>query len=516
MKYIERTMMIAALLSLVLSFPATANIAMPPLISNNMVIQANRPFKAWGQADANEAVQIEFRNTVWNTTADALGKWEIDLGSFTPGGPFNMVVTGNNTITITNILVGEVWLAGGQSNMVWNVNSSDDSESIIAAANYPQLRYFYTDSVASTVPLDEVDGYWVECNPSNAPWFSAVAYSFGREIHQTLNQPVGIIRACQGGTRIEAWMSHESLAAIDMDRGIDNESEYFNGTINALQKYSMRGVLWYQGESNIWAISYPTDTPYASSTEYSDLLPAMIQDWRTGWDHEDLEFLIVQLPNYRTLQSHPASDSIMANVRDAQLQTALHTPDCGLTIILDLGGATVLHPTNKEPVGHRLALNARALLYGETSLVYSGPIATSWLREGDSIRVMFDHAGSGLASRDAGSLIGFTVKADGESWQWADAQLLDNNTVRITCDACPKPDQIRYAWDDNPLHNLVNSENLPASPFQATVTANYEYRPADPDTVLKCRFTSNMTSLIMVGMMIIILNRKSGKRIQTS
>ena len=476
------------------SLPVKADIVLPSLISDNMVVQGGRPFLAWGKARPDEAVQVDFLGDTWNATADAQGNWEVLMGTFSPGGPYTMVFTGDNTITVSNVLVGEVWLGSGQSNMVWAVNESDNAATEIANATYPDIRLFKVGEHAASEPLQDVTGSWVECNPSNIPGFSAVAYFFGREIHQTLNRPIGLIQSGVGGTRIETWMSHEILVALDKARGIEHESEYFNGMIAGLQGYSMRGVLWYQGESNAWDAG--DDDWLTSSAEYREFLPAMIQDWRSGWDDEDLFFLIVQLPNYGDLQDNIV-DSVLANIRAAQLQTALSTYRAGIAITLDLGEADNIHPTNKQDVGHRLALNARALLYGETSLVHSGPIASSWAREGSAIRISFDHVGSGLVPLVPGPLTGFVVAADGEYWQWADAEV-DGDTVLVQCVTCPDPIRLRYAWDDNPLYNLGNEEGLPASPFQATVT------PVDePHGGLDCGFADGQMALLMIGLIMV-------------
>ncbi len=494
------TLLSILVLSLLWSLPAAADITLPGIIGSNMVIQSDQPFRVWGWASPGENVSVSFNGFSGSTTADSQGKWEIITSSFASDSTAHqMTITGNNTINLTNILIGEVWLGSGQSNMVVNVRYADNHEVEESTANYPNIRLFKVDTNAAASPQDDiiVNTTWVECSPSSVPWFSAVAYFFGKEIHQATSLPVGLVQSCVGGTKIQSWMSHEALASLGKARGIQYESEYYNGMIHGIQKFSMRGVVWYQGESNAW----PSAT--SGSTEYIEFLPPMIDNWRSGWQDNNLFFLIVQLPNYTPLQDSRV-ESNWANIRDAELQTWLDKSNTGMAITIDLGEADNIHPTNKQDVGHRLALNARALVYGESSLVYTGPIQTHTYLEGNAIRVHFNLFGGSLALLNPGDLTGFTVASPDKYWEWADAAI-DGDTVVVHCDAVPNPTKMRYAWDDNPIYNLGNSDGIPASPFQVTsMTASID----DSDTNHKCKFTGADSLAYFLGLTLILTFKK--------
>ena len=499
------------------STSAAGNIDLPDIISTNMVIQGDAEFLAWGQASPSESIQVDFRSDTWNTVADAQGQWEINMGVFNPGGPDTMTFTGNNVISVTNVLVGEVWLGSGQSNMVFEIEVANNATWEIANANYPEIRLFTVQYGFSSTPLDEVTGTWVICSPTTVPTFSAVLYFFGREIHQQLNRPVGLIQSAVGSTRIETWMSEEALTAIGMKRDIAKESEYYNAMIHGIMKYRMKGVLWYQGESNGWY-----DSAYQ---EYEALLPAWIDDWRTGWNDSAMAFLIVQLPNWRNPPQITGDAMVVspwAVIRNSQLYTVLDTTNTGLAVTIDIGDADDIHPKNKQDVGYRLALNARYFMYGEAALVYSGPIIEDSVIEDNAVRLYFGQVGSGLVTLDSNDLEGFAVADAETSWYWADASL-DGDTVLVNCPYCPDPKRVRYAWHNNPVGNLGNTENLPASPFEDMVTTGRTYTSSSTGTSTstststgsndtetyhyECMLAPGMTWMV-AGMMCVYLFRK--------
>ena len=480
---------------------AYAEVKLPALISDHMVIQADAEVPIWGWASPGESVAVGLRQANANTIADQNGKWQVRLPKLTAGGPHTLEVKGSNALVVKDVLIGEVWLGSGQSNMAMTVNRAKDFDKEAAAANLPQIRMFTVTSTAASTPQADCQGQWAVCSPETVARFSATAYFFGRELHKSLGVPVGLINSSVGGTPIESWISPEAQAASPElqpllkslqtpDTGADaakartkyeqdlanwqeaqkkanaagqpvpkrpqdpiavrerrgNIGGLFNGKIAPLVNYRVRGALWYQGEAN----STPGKAEY-----YRYQLPLLINDWRTRWGY-DFPFAWVQLPNF----GGPGRDWPV--VRQAMLDT-LKVPNTGMAITLDIGEVNDIHPKNKQDVGKRLALWALGSVYGK-SVPTSGPLPKSHERRGDGVVVRFNHADGGLVAKD-GDLSGFEVgDVNGKAWKAATARI-EGDKVIVTSQESADPVAVRYAWSNNPRASLFNGEGLPATPF---------------------------------------------------
>ncbi len=494
--------------ALLLIAPALAEVTLPALLADHMVLQRDLPVHIWGSAAAGEAVSVTFHGETRSAVADRLGRWSVYLPPVAPGGPFELTVQGTNTITLRDVLAGDVWVASGQSNMEMAVDGVVNAKDEIAAANYPRIRLFKALNKVSMYPLEDIaaqqwsDSTWTAVSPDTIPKFSAVAYFFGRHIQQKEDVPVGLIESNWGGTPAEAWTSLIGLGAdaslmpvfaswgqmmetqttIELQRSLEEKSyqdsvakaraaglqppereqrwhpnqDYcwqpaglFNAMIAPLTRFPIRGAIWYQGESN----ASPDRAPL-----YERLFKAMIQDWRRAWGQGDFPFLFVQIANFKT-----GPDAMWPTVRDAQRLT-LDLVNTGMAVTIDIGEATNIHPLNKQEVGHRLALAARAISYGE-HIEYSGPMFRLATQEGAVMRVWFDHVSGGLKAKGE-SVTGFELAGQDGKFVPAEARI-DGTTVVVSAAAVPEPKFVRYAWKDVPDCDLFNGENLPASPFRS-------------------------------------------------
>lgn len=631
--------------SLLFNIAAFSNVKLPALVGNHMVLQRDKPIKIWGYADENEAVKVRFAgNTI--TTTSINGKWHLELPAMKAGGPFKMMIEGNNKIELEDILIGDVWLCSGQSNMEFNLKDAANGEYEVERAKNPSIRLFSVEKRLELTPIDDTKGKWAVCTPETAKYFSAVGYFFARDINNTLNVPIGLINASWGGTLIETWISKDGLkseasleskalsvpgfdtsafnsakrkqheiwvnnfekndqgfggkylwaqnsynfsnwetinlptiweftaieeltgtdgvvwfkkeveltendlnkpAALNLGviqnsnvtfvngvqvgftpdewgrntsynipdfilkpgknvvtvrisnyggdggfaskpealtltsthRTIDLSGEWkfkvgyklstydrpekefgpntaptllFNSMINPVGKFSIKGALWYQGESN-WFRGY----------QYRDLFPRMIADWRAKFKHHDLPFLFVQLANYQEKQVR-TGNSYWAEVREAQDMT-LKLKRTGMATAIDIGDAGNIHPTNKQEVGRRLALVAKNMVY-DIPVVASGPRYQSFQKRGNILLVKFTSVAAGLKAKST-PVGGFQIAGENKVFEWAKAEIIDKNTVKVYHDAISSPVALRYAWEDNPSDaNLINSVNLPAPPFR--------------------------------------------------
>jgi sialate O-acetylesterase len=487
-----------------------AEVKLPALFCDHMVMQRDTRIAVWGWADAGEAVEGSIAERRFSTKADADGKWSAQLEPLKAGGPFVLTVRGkDNCLTIEDVHVGEVWLCSGQSNMAMNVSRAANAEAEIAAADFPKLRVFTVSSQHATTPQDECTGRWDVCSPETAGRFSATAFFFGRHLHQELGVPVGLINSSVGGTSVESWTSLEAqsrIAAIkprleawnDEDAAYDAEKaqaayktalerwerrrdeakkagkrsprrpratvqprenrnypgNLFNGKIKPLIPFTIRGAIWYQGENS-------AGRGFASL--YQPQLTTLIEDWRRRWRQGDFPFVWVQLPNFRQPQQKPVEDSGWCLVQEGMLRT-LAVPNTGMAITIDIGEAGDIHPKNKQDVGERLALWALGTTYGE-NIVYSGPIFDSCERKGNKFVVRFCHTGQSLQAADGGELKGFAIAGEDRKFVSADAKIEDD-TVVVSSPDVSNPVAVRYAWAANPDCDLVNSAGLPASPFR--------------------------------------------------
>jgi sialate O-acetylesterase len=471
--------------------PSWADVSLPSLFSDHMVLQRDKHNYVWGWADANEQITVTFNGTMKSTNTLENGTWLVQLPPSPLGDPQTMTVQGNNTITISDILVGDVWVCSGQSNMGWPVSRSDDADAEIANANYPDLRYFHVPLKVALTKQSDVSGKWVHTTPEVVGNFSAVAYFFGRDLHWDLNVPIGLIGTAWGGTAIESWMSQSAtefsptfnelnqdwmpdiksqgdvlVKYYDRDvnprperpkakRGVGGAPNVPSFTYNAmlapLWRYGIKGALWYQGESNA-----------GRAYQYRDLMKTMITDWRAQFGQGDFPFFIVQLANYMAKVEKPGR-SEWAELREAQLM-ATELPNVGMATIIDIGDADDIHPTNKQDVGHRLAQSALKIAY-EQRIAPSGPTYKNHIARKGRITLYFDNLGGGLMTPDNQALTGFAVAGEDEKFYWAEAEIKGKRIV-VRSDKVPHPIAVRYGWADNPDCNLYNKAGLPASPFR--------------------------------------------------
>ena len=503
---------------------ASADVAMSPIFSNDMVLQRDRKLSVWGTADPGEAVSITAAGQTKKTQADNQGHWMVHLDPLKAGGPFTVTVKGKNTLRFENVLAGDVWLCGGQSNMAMRVQASMNWPQELAASEHPNIRLFRVTNRTAPKPTKALSGRWYVCGKKTVANFTAVGYFFGRKLHKELNVPIGLIHSNWGGTPARSWTSRKAMEAdpafkkaiIDpADKalvGYDAKKKAFdavrarwlkefrkaraekrkpprrprapygpdsagypavlyNAMIHPLIPYGIKGALWYQGEADAgrWQ-------------QYRRLLPAMIRCWRDEWGQGPFPFYIVQLANFMSVKPQPAPSS-WAALRESQMLTATNVPHCGIACIIDLGETRDIHPKNKQDVGKRLARVALAKTYGK-DVVYSGPVFDAMKVEGATVRVTFKHVGGGLVTRTSdmpsasnyakadykltfgdGPVKGFAVAGADKKFVWAEAKL-EGNVVVLSAKEVTHPVAVRYAWADNPVCNLYNREGLPAVPFR--------------------------------------------------
>ena len=449
-----------------------ADVRLPRLVGDHMVLQRDAKLTVWGWAAPGEKIQIRVRSQHVTTRADARGQWSVSMGPFTAGGPYDMTVSGKNTVVLHDVLVGDVWLASGQSNMEFPLEGSGgwkisvyDAEREVSAANYPRVRLFKVHQKVAPEPANDVDADgWAAVTPETVGNFSAVGYLFGREIHQRFLVPVGMIEADWGGTAAEAWVSEAGLKAFPefrepiaaVTRASDDPHRptvLFNGMIDPLTRFRIKGVIWYQGEAN--AIDN-------RSAQYRRLFPALIEDWRSHWGYE-VPFLFVQLAGYGHNEVEPAEYS-WADLREAQSMT-LSLPATGMATAIDVGDENEIHPKDKQDVAHRLVLVAAHVVYGD-NIVYSGPTYQSMRIEGNRIRITFSNIGSGVLIKDKyGYGRGFEIAAGDGKFRWAQAKT-DGHDIVVFNDAVSQPVAVRYDWSNTPDGNVYNKEGLPAFPFR--------------------------------------------------
>lgn len=434
---------------------APARVAPSEIFSDNAVLQQGMKLPVWGTADDGEKLVVSIAGQTVSTTASG-GKWRVELAPLKAGGPFTLVIAGpSNKVEAKNVLVGEVWIAGGQSNMEWTVKKAANAETEIAESANPQIHLItIAHRQKATTPQTRVNGKWVECGPETVGDFSAVAYFFGRAIQKKLGVPVGLVSCNVGGTTAERWMSKEAFDAeptlADMPRTQKDKGDFdlYNGMLHPLIPYAIRGAIWYQGESNA-----------NEAWHYRTLFPAMIKCWRDQWGQGDFPFLFVQLAPY----NKGIKEGIWPELREAQLMTTAKSPNTAMAVITDVGEETNIHPTKKQPVGERLALAARALAYGE-KVEYSGPIFESMTVSGPQAILHFKHVGSGLVAK-GDKLVGFTIAGNDKKFHEADAKI-EGDTVVASSPDVVKPVAVRFGWANYPVVNLWNKNGLPASPFR--------------------------------------------------
>ncbi|UUO04515.1 sialate O-acetylesterase [Blastopirellula sp. J2-11] len=445
-----------------------ADIRLPAVFSNHMVLQKGKTIPVWGWSDPQEWVTVSILDSTGRVTrrqkalTESTGVWSVQLNKLSAGGPYVLRCQGTNTKEFQDVWIGEVWIAVGQSNMEFPVKFVNNADSEIASADIPQIRLFQVAPKISATPQTDCGGSWSVCTPDTVADFSAVAYFFGRRLHKELHIPIGLIIASWGGSDCEAWIRRQALhdkeefapilerSAVFQPNSPNQAAVLYNAMIYPLIPYPIAGVIWYQGEANT-----------TRAAQYHQLFPTLITDWREQWGQRDFPFLFVQLAPFRY---GPRDPEACAELREAQRLT-LQLPNTGMAVTTDIGDIRDIHPRNKQDVGQRLALWALAQAYGKKEIVHSGPLYAGYTVEEDSIRIRFSHIGSGLVARNDESLTHFTIAASDKKFVEAKATI-EGDTVVVRSTQVANPVAARFAWRDDATPNLFNLEGLPASPFR--------------------------------------------------
>lgn len=479
-----------------------ADVRLPAIFSDNMVLQRQMPVPVWGYADAGEQVTINVSDQIKTIKADREGKWMVKLAAMPAGGPFAMTVRGTNTITFTNVMIGEVWVCSGQSNMEFSLAGTPGSRTEIKKATNSNIRLFTIPKTISGKTRDDVEDSWLVCHPHFADNFSAVAYFFGKTLNSQLDVPIGLVQSAYGGSKIEPWMTIEALKQVpSLSRAVEHVAGsdqvhrvhvaealkgleiylpvakkafaageevpappkwpvhplatdkqqptcLYNGMIHPIMPFAMRGVIWYQGEANC-----------NDGMLYYEKFTAMLASWRSQWGQGDFPFYFVQLAPFVYGDSEELPQFWEA-------QTAcLQIPNTGMAVTVDIGDPHDIHPKNKQDVAKRLALWALAKDYGMDKLVYSGPLYKSMTVKRNKAVIHFDHVGTGLTSRDGMDLTWFEIADEDQKFIKAKA-VIEGDTVIVSNEKIKKPVAVRFGWDQKAEPNLSNKEGLPASPFR--------------------------------------------------
>lgn len=458
-----------------------AAILLPQLVGDHMVIQRDLKVPIWGWAAAGEQISVNFKDENYHAVAGADGKWSVNLKESPHGGPYLMTIKGaTEVLKISNILIGDVWICSGQSNMAFSfntlktlypddivINKSYDQE--IARSANDNIREIIVTRNYNAAPQNTVKMTgWRIAGPNTILSFSSVAYFFAKRLYEKYNVPIGLINSSFGGTPAEAWVSAEGLKKFTQfsktirflkDTAASTKSAVlptvlFNAMINPVIPYGIKGAIWYQGEAN-----------QLRGYEYRDLFPALISDWRSRWGQGDFPFIYQQLVNFKEVSKVP-QEAYWAELREAQLMSLSKLPNTAMAVGIDLGLANNIHPPNKKDIGGRLALAAMKIAYKETDLVASGPIYQSMRVDNDKIILSFSSTGQGLALKGDLPLKYFSIAGEDKKFVWANA-VIQGNQVIVSSEQIPDPVAVRYAWADNPEGcNLINSAGLPASPFR--------------------------------------------------
>ena len=491
----------------VLSAGLFGDVKLPSIFSDNMVLQQELDNKVWGWADAGEDVTVKFAGSEYKTKADDKGNWSLKLKAMKYGGPYELKVSGKNTITYKDVLVGEVWVCSGQSNMGWTVERSNDADLEINTARFPNLRIIKVPLVGTQTTQNNFNGSWQKCSPETIGSFTAVGYFFGRNVHLATEIPVGLIMDAWGGSACEAWVNRDILEADEkykelMDRWKKTESTWnekdakakyekdlatwkeksaqakkdgkpaprrprynnpltgqhrpgnlYYGMIKPIIGYGIRGAIWYQGETNA-----------GRAYQYRDLFPLMIDSWRDEWGIGDFPFYWVQLADFLAENPNP-ENTPWAELREAQTMTMDKLPNTGEAVIIDLGEGRDIHPRDKQNVGKRLARWALAKQHG-MKIPYQSPRYKSMKVEGNKVILEIDHVPSNLYTFDVNEPQGFTIAGADKKFVNAKAKLVGNNKIEVWSDEVKEPVSVRYAWANNPICNVYSKEGLPLTPFR--------------------------------------------------
>lgn len=469
-----------------------ADVSVPNIFSDHMVLQQKQQNKVWGKADPGEKVSVTIDGKSVETTAGDDGNWSVMLAPLPVGGPHALVIAGSNEITFEDVLVGEVWICSGQSNMGFQVKNTNDADLVQAAANFPQIRMINFPQVGSQTPLwTHKKSAWMICSPATVGNFSAVGYFFGRQLHDTLDVPIGLINNAWGGSAADAWVNRDLLEAdadyrptLERWQGMEEQfkslstkaelteeekkqlsnlkrhmggnrrpANIYNGVLKSHLGYGIQGAIWYQGETNA-----------GRAYQYRDLFPMMIANWRDEWGEGEFPFYWVQLADFRKEKSEP-SESDWAELREAQTMTMARLPNTGEAVIIDAGEGNDIHPRNKVTVGQRLARWALAKQY-DVDIAFQSPTYTSMEKVDGKIVLSFEHVDGGWRPFDVRKPIGFAIAGEDKKFVWADAKLIEGNRIEVSSGEVSDPVAVRYAWADNPVCNMFNKIGLPLTPFR--------------------------------------------------
>jgi sialate O-acetylesterase len=485
---------------------ARADVKVPAIFGSHMVLQRDQKDRVWGWADPGEEVTVKLAGQEKTAKAGPDGSWQVVLDPIAAGGPHTLTIQGKNTLRLDDVLVGEVWICSGQSNMQMSIAASKDADLEITTARYPRIRLISVPQVGTQKPQKDFKGRWQHCRPDTAAGFSAVGYLFGRRLYQTLDVPVGLINNAWGGSACEAWIRGDVLAVdknyapmlkrweqIEKDfprakaeydakrtewkkdvdkakaqgkqappepsnpedamRGNFRPGNIYNGVLKPTIGYGIRGVIWYQGESNVH-----------KAYQYRDLFPLMIKSWRDEWGQGDFPFYWVQLADFLPETSEP-KESAWAELREAQTMTLSKLPKTGEAVIIDIGDGQDVHPKNKQDVANRLVRWALARDYG-VPIAYQSPTYKAMEKHGKKVVLAFDHVGGGLQPFDVAEPRGFAIAGGDHKFVWAKARIVGPATVEVWSDQVADPVAVRYAWADNPVCNLYSADGLPVTPFR--------------------------------------------------
>jgi len=499
------------LITIAIPQSADAAVRVSSMFANGMVLQRNATVPIWGWGNVGEEVVVTFRDQTEVTHVDAEGKWKVTLSPLTVGEAASLTVKGSeNVVTFNDVLVGEVWICSGQSNMQWSVNVSLNPDLVRAGANRPQIRLFQIPLLTADTPQEDVLGTWRPCTPETVGDFSSIGYHFACQLNDVLQVPVGIIQSAWGGTYVEPWTSPTTIANHEAYKPINDtwaarlqeadsieatkayeplwtkwqedwkaarlagqptparpqhpeksrwSREYpgaiYNCMIAPVAPYAIRGVIWYQGENNV-----------ARAYQYRQLMPAMVQSWRDAWGQGDFPFYQVQLANF--LQTNPQpGESAWAELREAQVVATKALPNFDVACIIEKGAALDIHPKDKATVADRLARLAFVDIYGVPGVIAKGPMYESVTFDGNKAVVKFNNFGSPLSAYYGEEIKGFELQGEDGNRAWAAAKILGPDTVELVAEGIEKPVAVRYGWGDNPVCTLYNQVLLPAYPFRS-------------------------------------------------
>ncbi len=457
-------------LTLLVVLPAYlhAEVKLPAIFGNHMVLQQQTDAAIWGTATPGKTIRVvtSWDKKSYSGRSDAEGNWKLKVKTPVAGGPYDITVSDGKALKLENVLIGEVWICSGQSNMAMTMsgyknqpvlNSNED----IANSENPSIRLFKVDQKSSVDPLNDFTGQWMEAIPENVAGFSAAAWYFGVMVQKATGVPVGLICSSWGGTRIEPWMSEQGIRKFDFLKLPDRQNTsiqvptvLFNAMINPMVGYAIRGGIWYQGEAN-------RNEP----DKYEKLMPALVENWRAEWGIGDFPFYYVQIAPY----DYGTSGLSSAYLREAQLKASTAIPNIGMASVMDAGEKVCIHPANKKVVGERLAYLALANTYGKKGIAWSGPVLKEMVVEGNIVKLTFDHAGNGLTTFGK-ELVNFKVAGENKRFYPAYA-VITTAGINLVSPSVAKPVAVRYAFDDFVVGELFNTDGLPASSFR---TDNWE------------------------------------------